>query len=169
MNKLGNPKTIGFISLSILSNVLVAQNNIPSFLNDEEASTAYIASNHHAGAEGDYIKSNDHDTVHYLIVVDATDHLNNGKVESIGTKTEVPSRGPMNLEKDMELDVVTAINSIFLHHSILFDYNDATLNHSSMKVLDKVAYVILKNPDVVFELGAHTDARGVYGCPWSLR
>jgi outer membrane protein OmpA-like peptidoglycan-associated protein len=62
----------------------------------------------------------------------------------------------------MELDPVLALNSIFTLHNILFEYNDYRLTRESMLILDRVAYVMLKNPKTVFELSAHTDARGLY-------
>ena len=60
------------------------------------------------------------------------------------------------------MDPEIALNAIFTLHNILFDYNEYSLTKESMLILDKVARVMVKNPNAVFQLSAHTDARGSY-------
>jgi outer membrane protein OmpA-like peptidoglycan-associated protein/tetratricopeptide (TPR) repeat protein len=67
-------------------------------------------------------------------------------------------QGTINVE--LELDPVIALHTIFTLNNILFEYNDYRLTQNSMYVLDKVADVMIRNPKVSFELGAHTDSRG---------
>ncbi len=75
---------------------------------------------------------------------------------------EINSNNEGTINVSMELDPILALNSIFTLHNILFEYNDYRLTHESMLILDRVAFVMLKNPNTVFELSAHTDARGFY-------
>lgn len=75
---------------------------------------------------------------------------------------EINSNNEGTINVSMELDPVLALNSIFTLHNILFEYNDYRLTKESMLILDRVAYVMIKNPATVFELSAHTDARGLY-------
>jgi len=75
---------------------------------------------------------------------------------------EINSNNEGTINVSMELDPVLALNSIFTLHNILFEYNDYRLTRESMLILDRVTNVIIKNPNTVFELSAHTDARGFY-------
>lgn len=75
---------------------------------------------------------------------------------------EIKSNDEGTINVSMELDPVLALNSIFTLHNILFDYNQYSLTTESMRILDRVALVMIKNPNTAFELSAHTDARGVY-------
>jgi outer membrane protein OmpA-like peptidoglycan-associated protein/tetratricopeptide (TPR) repeat protein len=70
------------------------------------------------------------------------------------------NNGTLNIE--MEMDPVIALNAIFTLHNILFEYNQYSLTRESMLILDKVARVMVSNPNAVFQLSAHTDARGSY-------
>jgi outer membrane protein OmpA-like peptidoglycan-associated protein len=170
MQKLDYKKLIGFIFLSLLlANVknVSAQSAATRILpdpNENEVITAILSSgngkhyfNHIPKAENNNLPA-DHDTVRYFAMVDATNFVAQKNKEEIVSKPDTSIVAPSTLE----LDPGTALNAVFKEHSILFAYRDSRLTETSMKVLDKVAFIMLKNPDAVFELGAHTDARGIY-------
>ncbi len=73
---------------------------------------------------------------------------------------EITSDDEGTINVEMELDPVMALNSIFTLNNILFDYNQYTITTQSQSILDRVAKIMIKNPTAVFELSAHTDARG---------
>ncbi|MGX5817944.1 OmpA family protein [Chitinophaga lutea] len=56
--------------------------------------------------------------------------------------------------KRFELNKPIVINDIF------YDYNKATLRPESRAVLDSLYYLLLDNPKMEIELGAHTDSKG---------
>jgi outer membrane protein OmpA-like peptidoglycan-associated protein len=56
--------------------------------------------------------------------------------------------------KEFEVDKPIVINNI------MYDYNKATLRPESMQVLDTLYFLLLDNPTIVIELGAHTDSKG---------
>lgn len=49
---------------------------------------------------------------------------------------------------------------INLAKNIFFDYGKHSLRESSKKELDKIAVIMLENPDLKFEIGGHTDRGG---------
>jgi outer membrane protein OmpA-like peptidoglycan-associated protein len=166
MKNLDYKKLIGFIFLSLLlANVknISAQSAATRVLpdrNENEVITAMLASGngkHHFNHTLNNLAA-DHDTVRYFAMVDATAPLTIQNKEEIILTVDTTGMVPSALE----MDPGTALNSIFKEHSILFAYRDSRLTETSMKVLDKIALIMLKNPDAVFELGAHTDARGIY-------
>ncbi|WP_343700691.1 OmpA family protein [Chitinophaga sp.] len=56
--------------------------------------------------------------------------------------------------KRFEIDKPIVINDIF------YDYNKASLRPESKVVLDSLYYLLLDNPKMEIELGAHTDSKG---------
>jgi outer membrane protein OmpA-like peptidoglycan-associated protein len=158
MNKSNKLTLIGCIILG-LTPVLSAQTNMVNLI-ELDHTTAYVSKHGstHFTKHHDVLNTKmDHDTVRYLVVVDATDHLNTDEVN----KTEVVTEHT-NSESHGKHTVISAIDHIFTNNSILFGYRDHKLSVESMKVLDKVAEVMVLHPHALFELGAHTDSRGVY-------
>lgn len=56
--------------------------------------------------------------------------------------------------KRFEMNKPIVINDIF------YDYNKATLRQESKLILDSLYYLLLDNPKMEIELGAHTDSKG---------
>jgi outer membrane protein OmpA-like peptidoglycan-associated protein len=56
--------------------------------------------------------------------------------------------------KRFEIDKPIVIENVF------YDYNKATLRPESKRVLDTLYYLLLDNPKMEIELGAHTDSKG---------
>ncbi len=52
------------------------------------------------------------------------------------------------------------INKPIVINDIFYDYNKATLRPESKLVLDSLYYLLLDNPKMEIELGAHTDSKG---------
>ena len=58
------------------------------------------------------------------------------------------------------LEPIIEKKTVFRFNNILFDYAKADLKDSSKVILDRLADVLLNNPNVRVELSAHTDSRG---------
>jgi len=52
------------------------------------------------------------------------------------------------------------IDAKLVTHGITFDYNKATIKPESMGTLNMVVQVMKDNPDILFEVGGHTDSDG---------
>lgn len=70
----------------------------------------------------------------------------------------------IEVELQLELEIVMEPeikkDMVFSFEDILFDYDKATLLDESKVILDRLAEILLKYPDVKVEIGAHTDSRG---------
>ena len=75
-------------------------------------------------------------------------------------KISIASVDSGTIDIQMGLEPIMSTNKIFTFDNILFEYRHYTLTKTDMHILDKVALVMLKNPSTIFELSAHTDARG---------
>jgi len=63
-------------------------------------------------------------------------------------------------EKNRRVEIRTIGKVISIHEKILFQTTTATLSPESKKVLDKIAKVLLENPDTKVEIAGHTDIGG---------
>lgn len=61
---------------------------------------------------------------------------------------------------EMGLDPILSVNTIYTLNDILFEYRKYQLTPEDLIILNRVAIVMLKNPNTTYELSAHTDARG---------
>jgi len=61
---------------------------------------------------------------------------------------------PARLENEMELSLALDISTIY------YDFNSSKLRESSLVELDKLIAFMKKHPEVIIELGAHTDCAG---------
>ncbi len=52
------------------------------------------------------------------------------------------------------------LNKPIVLNDIYYDYNKATLRQESKVILDSLYYLLLDNPKMEIELGAHTDSKG---------
>ena len=59
-----------------------------------------------------------------------------------------------------KIEVGLDLNDIIDLNPIYFDYNKAIIRPDAAVELDKIVKVMNDNPDMVIELGSHTDARG---------
>lgn len=64
-------------------------------------------------------------------------------------------------DADYEVDfILTAINKPQVVENIFYDFDKATLRPESREALDEMARMLLDNPHITIELGAHTDRKG---------
>jgi outer membrane protein OmpA-like peptidoglycan-associated protein len=59
----------------------------------------------------------------------------------------------------LSLEPIIEKKTVFRFNNILFDYGKANLKDSSKVILDRLAEVLLNNPNIKVELSAHTDTR----------
>lgn len=101
--------------------------------------------------------SGDHDTTRYVLVVDAHAHLN-----SADHKEPVLVPDTLDHLSKVKMNLQSVLNTLLSNHNILFRYNDYELSEESKYALDLASMIMLSNPEAVFEIGGHADARGVY-------
>jgi outer membrane protein OmpA-like peptidoglycan-associated protein len=90
--------------------------------------------------------------VHYVMLAGAKDHLN-CKQEFVSDMEE----------EDAEYNVDFVLPSIVkpqVIENIFYDFNKATLRPESKKALNDMVKVLNDNPNVIIEMGAHTDRIG---------
>lgn len=66
-------------------------------------------------------------------------------------------------EEDAEYEIdfiLTAINKPQVLENIFYDFDKATLRPESKEALDELVGILIENPNVTIELGAHTDRKG---------
>lgn len=97
-----------------------------------------------------------HDTVKYVLVVDATMHLETNETEEILAPDTVSNKVQRKLE------VATALHAALMRNDVLFNYNEFLLTDAAKYLLDKASLVMLQYPDAVFEIGGHADSRGLF-------
>lgn len=61
---------------------------------------------------------------------------------------------------NFELEATLTSDVVLTFKDILFEYDKADLLYESTLILDRLATVLLANPEATVELGAHTDSRG---------
>lgn len=101
--------------------------------------------------------------VSYIVVLEKEGYLAKTAVFS-GT---VPANGVINLNEklDLSLDKITVgtdLSTIIDIQPIYFDLGKADIRKDAAKELDKIVKVMNDNPNMVVELGAHTDCRSSY-------
>lgn len=75
-------------------------------------------------------------------------------------KIQVPSNATMQGEVHTIMLKQIQMNSTFEVKNLFYDYKKSEIKPESAEVLDKMVRFLRDNPDIVVELGSHTDARG---------
>jgi outer membrane protein OmpA-like peptidoglycan-associated protein len=102
----------------------------------------------------------------YTIVAKKDNYFTDRK--KFSTVGKSASKGKTNSLDMNKLGVNIAVKEIRLNEEneiphILWDYNDATLKYGSMVQLNKTVQLLKDNPNIVIEIGSHTDSRGDHG------
>ena len=141
-----------------LSHALSAQTNVIRLSDLSDQTVAYASNHpskmvHHGKFFNPEAVRTDHDTVKYVLIVDAADHLDiDDTTKKVTTEHEISFKPNVGIK----------IDQILASNDILFDYRSHRLTVESKKILDKLAGIMLQHPTALFEIGAHTDARGLY-------
>lgn len=90
--------------------------------------------------------------VKYVMQAGAKGYLN---------KKEEFESDDVEADADYEVDfILTALNKPQVVENIFYDFDKATLRPESREALDEMARMLLDNPHITIELGAHTDRKG---------
>jgi outer membrane protein OmpA-like peptidoglycan-associated protein len=98
-----------------------------------------------------------HDTVRYVLIVDANAHLNTEE-----EKVPIIVLDTVDQTSQRKLNLQSTLNTLLFQHNILFKYNDYVLSDDSKYALDLASMIMRANPDAVFEIGGHADSRGLF-------
>jgi len=98
----------------------------------------------------------------YLVPV-----VTDGKIQEDSNKNVV--RTDLDAMNEDDIDAATiSVGQILSSHNILFDFAKSIIRSDSYKELNKIARLMKKNPSIVIELSAHTDAIGNYSANLKL-
>ncbi len=108
----------------------------------------------HSGVAGNYMFEVEMNTK-YRVMIEKDNYFSKNYAFDTEQLSLVDSMmNPTVCLKRFEIDKPIVINDIF------YDYNKASLRPESKRVLDSLYYLLLDNPKMVIELGAHTDSKG---------
>ncbi len=82
--------------------------------------------------------------------------------EKIITKTQKPSVPEKKKETTAPVSCQKALTTIMKNHKIHFNYNKATINKNSYKLMDKIINIAKECPSERIIIGGHTDSIGSY-------
>lgn len=97
------------------------------------------------------------DTLHYIAVFEKEGYLTNVAIYNRIVKKEGEIRMEVELNK---VEVGTDLGKIIDIKPIYFDLGKWNIRPDAATELDKIVKVMIENPEMVIELGAHTDSRG---------
>lgn len=90
----------------------------------------------------------------YEIVMKKSNYFASKQMFNTGDKLRMDM-----LQSDLTFDPIVLDRSIRLNN-IYYDFNKATITAESQAELDNLVGVMRENPEIIVELGAHTDSRG---------
>ncbi|MEN8119224.1 MAG: OmpA family protein [Bacteroidota bacterium] len=97
------------------------------------------------------------DTIHYNAVFEKEGYLTNVAVYNRIVKKEGEIRIEVELNK---IEVGTDLGKIIDINPIYFDLSKWNIRPDAAIELDKIVKVMIENPEMIIELGSHTDSRG---------